>query len=551
MASHPQNRVYVGGAIFRSGVGSVPGWGIRTVGDRIDAVLPDALLREQATAATRLIELNGRFLSPGFIDAHYHPTVGGLEAGLCDLSGATSLDECLTTIAEYAEANPDLTWILGGGWSMDLFPGGTPLREQLDAVTGGRPASLANSDHHGYWVNTAALRIANVTADTPDPVGGRIERDATGRPTGTLHEAAGDLVNAHRPSVTDDELYEGLLRGEALALRLGVTGWQDALVGTSSVGPDNLPAYLRAAQQGSMRVRLNLALWWDRDRGFEQIEDLLERRRMVAQQAPWINASSIKLMVDGVAENFTAAVSEPYRDHHGHRTDNCGHSFIEPGQLNEIVQRIDAKGFQAHFHALGDRAVTEALDAIEHAQMMNGRSQNRHHLAHLQMIRMVDTTRFAQLDASANLQALWAQAEPQMLELTIPFLDHSLRDRQYPFGDLLRSGAHLAAGSDWPVSNASPLDAMQVAVTRRYMDGDGPALTPEQSLTLEQIWTAYTRGSAWVNHRERDTGALEAGSLADLAILDADPFALPADEISQVKVVETVIGGETVFGAED
>ena len=549
MSSEVRGRVYVGGSLFRSGIGSVPGWGIRTRGDRIEAVLPDEVLRREARAE-EVVELGGGLLSPGFVDAHYHPTVGGVEAGRCDLSEAASLEECLTLIAEYASAHPDVPWILGGGWSMDFFPGGLPHREQLDAVTGGRPASLANRDHHGYWVNSEALRRAGVTAATPDPVGGRIERDADGSPSGTLHEAAGDLVNALKPVISDEELAEGLLRGEQLALRFGITGWQDALVGQSSVGPDSFEAYLRAAEAGSMRVRLNLALWWDRDRGLEQIDDLIARRREVGERAPGVIARSVKLMVDGVAENFTAAVSQPYLDHAGHGTHNCGHSFIDPAQLKSIVQMLDAEGFQAHFHALGDRAVTEALDAIEHARTTNGRSDQRHHLAHLQMILIRDTQRFAELDATANVQALWAQAEPQMLELTMPFLDESLRDRQYPFGDLLRSGARLAAGSDWPVSSANPLEAMQVAVTRRYLEGDGPALTPEQSLTLEQIWTAYTRNSAWVNHREHDTGSLDVGKLADLAILDRDPFIGAAEEISAARVTETIIGGETVYRAE-
>lgn len=547
MPHTPESTVYVGGGLFRAGVGSVPGWGVRVDGDRISQVLPDAALRSGADASTRIVELDGRFLSPGFIDAHFHPTVGGVELGLCELSAASSADECLELIRAYADANPELPWIVGGGWSMDLFPGGNPRREDLDRVTGGRPAMLANRDHHGHWANTEALRLAGVTADTPDPAGGRIERDPDGSPTGSLHEAAGELVNRLRPVTTEEEIAAGLLRGQALAFSLGVTGWQDAIVGASSVGPDNLSAYLTTATDGRLKARIGMALWWDRDRGLEQIDELVARRAHVAETAPWLRASAVKIMVDGVAENYTAAVSSPYLDAHGHVTGNCGHSFIDPAQLKEAVQRLDAFGFQAHFHALGDRAVTEALDAVAHARAVNGWSDTRPHLAHLQMVTLADVSRFTALGATANLQALWAQAESQMLELTLPYLDPALRDRQYPFADLLHAGVTLAAGSDWPVSSAFPLDAMQVAVTRHGEGANAVRLLPEQSLSLERIWAAYTQGSAWVTHREHDTGALDPGKLADFAILDRDPFAGDVEDIATARVTTTVVGGTTVY----
>ncbi|MDR1833242.1 MAG: amidohydrolase family protein, partial [Propionibacteriaceae bacterium] len=201
-----------------------------------------------------------------------------------------------------------------------------------------------------------------------------------------------------------------------------------------------------------------------------------------------------------------------------------------------------------HFHALGDRAVTLALDAIAAARAANGSSDNRHHLAHLQMIRVEDVPRFAALGATATIQALWAQPEPQMRELTLPFLDPALRTRQYPFRDLLAAGAHLAAGSDWPVSTANPLEAMQVAVTRRDPESPGtPPLLPEQAIPLERVWTAYTAGSAWVCRREAETGSLAAGKLADLAILERNPFEADPMELPGVKVLATLVGGQEVF----
>ncbi|NII68227.1 amidohydrolase [Microbacterium ulmi] len=544
----PVTRIFVGGAIFREGAGSIPGWGVRIRGDRIDAVLPEGVLRAEADAETIVTELGGGLVSPGFVDAHFHPTIGGVEAGLCDLSAATTVDEVIAAIRAYAAAHPQLDWIVGGGWAMDLFPGGTPRAGLLDSIEPDRPVSLANRDHHGYWVNSAALRAAGITAETPDPVGGRIERDLDGSPSGTLHEAAADLVNALAPATTRDGLRDGLLRGQALAFSLGITGWQDARVDVDANGVDVLEAYLDADAAGELRAHASLSLWWDRDRGLEQLDELIARRERVHARGGRVRASTVKLMVDGVAENFTAAVSRPYLDAHGCATGNTGHSFIPADRLREIVRLLDENDFQAHFHALGDRAVTEALDAVAHARATNGDRGNRHHLAHLQMVRVQDAPRFAQLDATANLQPLWANAEAQLTELTLPFLHESLRDRQYPFHDLVAAGARLAGGSDWPVSSANPLEGMQVAVTRQYIVDPAEPLTPEQAVTLERIWTAYTAGSAHV-HGDADAGTLAAGLRADLVVLDRDPFARPANEISRSRVVETIVAGTTVHSA--
>ena len=539
--------LYVGGALFRAGVGSIPGWGVRVSGERIEAVLPDGVLLADRSPGDEVVDVRRGLISPGFIDAHLHPVIGGLDLQGCDLSPAASAEECLALVATYAAAHPEREWIIGAGWQVAWFPGGLPTAAMLDAVAPGRPVLLANADHHGHWASSAALRLAGVSAATPDPPGGRIERDAGGEPTGMLHEAAGDLVVDHCPEVTAEEVEAALLTGQRHALSYGITGWQDALVGRSGITPDNLGAYLSTRAAGTLKARVRLALWWQRDRGLEQIEEHVAHRALAAEAG--LDASSVKLMVDGVAENFTAAISRPYLDRCGHATDNDGHSFISAEMLRQAVAALDAEGFQCHFHALGDRAVTESLDAVEHALERNGVRSNRHHLAHLQMVQVRDVPRFARLGAAANVQPLWAQAEEQMIEHTLPYLDGSLRERQYPFGDLLAAGPVLAAGSDWPVSSVDPLSGIQVAVTRQDVADPRDPLLPEQALPLERAWTAYTSGSAWVNHLDHETGALVPGHLADLAILDGDPFAGDPHDIAGHRVIRTVIGGETVYQA--
>ena len=281
-----------------------------------------------------------------------------------------------------------------------------------------------------------------IDASTPDPADGRIEREADGSPAGTFHEGAGDLFADVRPPVDPDLAYDGLLRAQRELLALGITGWQDAMVGGSIGGvPDPIDAYRRALAEGELVVHVVGAQWWERSRGIEQVDEMTARREAVAAlgREDRLSLGTIKIMVDGVAENQTAAMLTPYRDAHGHDTHNHGLSFVDPELLQDYVTALDAAGFQVHFHALGDRAVREALDALDTARAANGATDGRHHLAHLQVVEETETARFAELDAVANIQALWATHEDQIDELTLPFLQDGAEARQYPFGDLVRA----------------------------------------------------------------------------------------------------------------
>ncbi|MEU5539148.1 amidohydrolase, partial [Streptomyces sp. NPDC020362] len=416
---------------------------VAVTGDRITAV-GHGELRELTGPRTEVVDLAGRLLLPGFQDAHVHPVPAGLELTQCDLSGTTTAEDTLAAVRAYAEAHPEREWILGGGWSMEAFEGGTPTKELLDAVVPDRPVYLPNRDHHGAWVNSRALELAGVDRNTPDPADGRIERDASGAPSGTLQEGAMQLVGRLTPPATTADRLAALLHAQRHLHALGITAWQDALIGDFLGMDDPAEAYLTAARDGSLTARVVGALWWDRERGAEQIPELVEKR--AASSHGRFRAGTVKLMLDGVAENHTAALLDPYLDRCGCATANRGKSFIDPDRLPAYVTELDALGFQCHFHALGDRAVRDALDAVEAARAANGPSDTRPHLAHLQVVHPDDVPRFARLGATANLQPLWAAHEPQMDELTIPFLGPERAAWQYPFGALLRSGARLAAG---------------------------------------------------------------------------------------------------------
>ena len=434
---------------------------------------------------------------------------------------------------------------------MSDFAGGCPSRELLDAVVPDRPALLSNRDGHGMWANSRALELAGIDASTPDPPDGRIERDASGAPQGTLHEGAAALVERLAPMPTPDEQLAGLLAAQEVMFSVGITAWQDAAVGALFGQPDSLPVYLQAQSSGQLRARVVGAQWWDRARGAEQVDELVARREEAA--AAGFRATSVKVMQDGVVENFTAGLLSSYLDACGTETGNRGLSFVDPAALKEHVTALDALGFQVHVHALGDRAVREALDAVAAARRANGPDGARHHLAHLQVVSPDDIPRFAELGVAATVQPLWAAHEPQMDELTIPFLGDERAALQYPFADLVAAGAHLAGGSDWPVSSPDPVLGAHVAVNRVLPGATGPAgepLVARNRLDLGTVLTAYTAGSAWVNGLEESTGRLEPGFLADLAVLDRDPFAGPPEEIASATVVATYLAGETVFRAD-
>jgi predicted amidohydrolase YtcJ len=541
--------VFTGGRVHTVDAARSRATAVAVRGERIVAVGHEEV-RELIGPRTDVIDLAGRLLVPGFQDAHVHPVGGGLELGQCDLTGAVTLEEYRRRIRAYADANPALPWITGGGWSMETFPGGTPTREQLDEVVPDRPVYLVNRDHHGAWVNTRALELAGVTAGTVDPADGRIERDAAGGPAGMLQEGAMRLVGELVPRPTADELVAALLRAQALLHSYGITAWQDAIVGGNPVTADAAPAYAAAVRDGSLTARVVGALWWDRTRGAEQIPELVEwRERLTGGR---LRATSVKIMQDGIAENHTAAMLGPYLTGCGCASTNAGISFVDPEALRAYVTELDAHGFQVHFHALGDRAVREALDAVEAARAANGWSGTRPHLAHLQVVHPDDVARFRTLGAVATVQPLWAVHEPQMDELTIPFLGAERAAWQYPFGDLVRAGTTLAAGSDWPVSSADPIQGMHVAVNRRPPGAaeDVPVFLPGQRLDLGTALAAYTAGSAYVNHLD-DTGTIEPGRLADLAVLDRDPFAGPPDEIAATRVLQTYVAGDRVYAAPD
>jgi len=509
---------------------------------RIVYIGNDAGAKDYIGPQTQVIDLKGRMVLPGMQDVHIHPISGGIEAIGCDLNAANTVEEYIAIIKKYADEHPNEPWIKGGGWSMASFgPGALARKETLDAIVPDRPVILYSRDGHTSWVNSRALEAAGITKDTPDPVDGRIDRDPkTGEPSGSLQEGASSLVASKAPPNTDQVRDDGLRYAIKMLNGYGITGIQDA-----SVDEDDLKTYQRLDGAGELSLHVVGSIWWERDEGLEQIENIKRLRSEYTKGR--VDASTVKIMQDGVLENYTGVVLDAYRLKG--KPDVHGIPMVEPEKLKQVVTQLDADGFQVHFHAIGDLAVRQALDAIEAAHAANGQLGHRHHISHIQLIHPDDQPRFRQLNVVANFQPLWAYADDYVTELTLPFISKQAATYMYPIASMEKAGAVVAFGSDWSVSTANPFEEMETAVTRMSSVGEPTEpFMPDERIRLPEALAAFTINAAYTNRDEKHTGSLEVGKFANLAVLDRNLFEIPATEISDTKVLLTLFEGKPVHG---
>jgi hypothetical protein len=494
--------------------------------------------RRLMDGSTVVADLGGKMVLPAFQDSHIHLVTGGVELGLCNLNGLRTKEEVFEKIKAYATANPGQDWVTGGGWDLPVFPQTNPRKEDLDSLVPDRPAALSSADGHSAWVNSRALALAGITKDTADPAGGRIERDPkTGEPTGTLRESAAGLVEKLLPELGLEDYIKGLRAGLRLANQFGIASIIEA-----SAGEKILDAYAALDRSAELSVRVLASLHVDTGKGTAEVERLIKMRR--AYRGARLKSTAAKIFADGVMEPHTAALLEPYID----RPSDRGAPLLEPEAFNTLAAALDAADFQIHVHAIGDRAIRMSLDALEAAGRANGFRDMRHHIAHLELIDPADVPRFKRLGVAANFQTLWAYADPYITDLTIPILGPSRSRWLYPIGSVAKTGAIIAGGSDWSVSSMNPLEAIQVAMTRRGPDDPpGDAWIPEEKVDLETMLRAYTINGAWLSHDEITRGSLEPGKAADLIVLGRDLFKIPASEVGRVKVLLTLLDGRPVF----
>ncbi len=531
----------LGGSVYTVAASASRAEAVAVTGGRIVAVGSDHEIRELIGVATDVVELEGQTVLPGFQDAHIHFAHGGMAAQTCDLFESTSPEQHAEVVVAYAAAHPVAPWIVGGGWSMDDFGGAMPTAALLDAVVPDRPIVLETRDGHTSWVNSRALELAGISAGTPDPAGGVIDRDAAGIPSGTLQETAMRLVTRLLPEPSAADWERAIRDAQRTLHALGITACQEASLDEMLFAP-----YRALAERGALTMRTEGNLLWSDDADDDLIDALLERR--ARGTIGRLRIRGAKLFQDGVVESKTAAMLDAYRDADGTVTEAFGVSLIEPERLRRIVRLLDRHRFQVHLHAIGDRAVRESLDALEGAAEVNGRRDARHHLAHVQFVAAADVPRFGDLGVIANVTPYWAVSSGYVRDLTLPFVSPEAGATMYPFGSILRAGGRLAFGSDWNVSTPDPLLQVEVAVTRKRpgCDGDDPLL-PHETLSLDQAIAAATMGSAFVNHLDGETGSLEPGKLADIVVLDRDLFDRGAGAIGEARVATTLVEGEVVY----
>jgi predicted amidohydrolase YtcJ len=530
-----------GGAVFTADAANPTASAVAVRGGRIVYVGDDEGVGRFIGAATRTIEIGSGMVLPGFHDSHVHIVAGGLRLTACDLSSDGTVEAVAVRIAACARDNPSSAWVSGGGWQLGVFPNADPTRAQLDAIVPDRPAFFRSADGHSGWANSRALAAAEVTAATPDPQGGRIERDPTSHePTGTLRETAAILVARLVPPPGEADMRAAILRAIAIASSWGITSVHDA-----NVSEPMLAAYLALAKDNVLNARVSAAaganlLMTDASEvpaEVARIERLREQYRGTR-----LRVTAAKLGVDGALESRTAALLEPYVG------GDLGSTVMQPEIFAATVLELDRKGIQAHVHVIGDRAARIALDAFAAARAANGADGPMHQMAHLQLVHADDIPRFGPLRVAANIQGLWAYHDEETVALVDPAIGPERVGRLYPYGSLERAGATLVGGSDWSVTSMNPLPAIEVAITRRgARQPAGPAWLPQEVVSLDAMLMAYTINGARLQLQEDEVGSITVGKAADLVVLNRDIRSIPAVDINTARVLHTFIDGAQVY----
>ena len=511
---------------------------IALVGGRVAAVGSAEEMAPYLEGATVYDLPAGALVLPGFQDSHNHLIWSATEArdvGLWEVVDRDGVQEAIA--AADIGSMPEGAWIRGAGWDIAAFPDGNAAL--LDELTGDRPMFISAVDGHSGWANSAALKAAGIDAETKDPEGGRIERDAAGNPTGLLRESAMELVSKLLPEYPHSQVDAGFETAQAEALSYGITAIIDP-----SAEDWMLDGYKRADAAGKLALRVEAAVKIEAEEGADGVARVLQAQKDYA--SPHLKVTSVKLFVDGVIETGTAALLEAYAG-----SNERGDLLFTPEQIGAIAVEADKAGLQLHAHAIGDRAVRTALDAYEAAQKANGARDSRHQITHLELIDPADIPRFKELGVLANIQALWAYPDTYIVDLTEPKIGPERSEWLYPFGALKQAGATIVGSSDWSVSSMNPLQAIQTGVTRQDIeDAEGRVLTPQHRLDVMDMLKAYTVNGAYAAFDEAQSGTLTVGKRADVVVLDRDITTIPATEIASGKVLATLIDGVAVYQDE-
>jgi len=492
---------------------------------------------------SEIIDLVGQMLLPGFHDSHVHILTGIMDEDECDLLRIPTAEEVAVKLKECTELAGigDDKWIIGGGWGEWLWPEANPQKGLLDILFPDRPVYLESSFGHAAWVNSKAMEVIGIDADTPSPDAGVIERDPeTGEPSGTLRDAATLLVKNRLPPLSLDQQTNRVRAAVDYAHSFGITA-----VIEPGVDEELLAPILNLSDTAGLDMRAVMSVSpinWSPGTFDDGVFAFLEGREQWRREN--IEVDSVKVYMDGVIEYGTSPLLEPYEDEHY----GSGEFFYEQEDVDRYFQYFDEIGLQIHVHAIGDAAIRRALNGFEAMRAANGMSDNRHQIVHLQLIHEDDRPRFGELNIGAVFQSLWAYPDPAALELDVPMLGKERTWQMYPIKSIQGAGGRIVGGSDYFVTDINPLLAIETAVTRQNpWTNDGLVLNADERVDLATMIEAYTINGAYQMKLDDVQGSIEVGKRADLVVLDRNLFEIPASEISEAKVMMTIFNGKTVY----
>ena len=490
---------------------------------------------------TAVVDLGGRLVLPGFFDSHCHPAYGAAEQ-LFDvvLNGLKSVGEYQKAIRDFAARHPDAKFIKGRGWKNTQFGKTGPDKKIIDEIIPNVPVALDDEGGHATWVNSLTLKLAGITKKTKNPRGGVIERDPkTGGATGTLREGAARLVEHLFPDYTVEQLMQAIEAYQKMAATFGITTTHDA-----DLGDNDFNAYKSLEKENRLAMRFRASLFVNPRKGLEQVGRLIAER--AKNSGPLFQANGAKIYIDGVIEGSTGFLKEPYQHLPGFR----GEPRWDVDKLNQMCAELDKNKFQIHVHSIGDAATAMTLDAFAYAIAKNGKRDSRNLITHIQLVAPEDILRFRELGAVAVPQPYWFMKDDYYYNLQVPYLGLKRADDEYPMESFFKAGVTVASASDYAVTiPCDPLHAIQTGITRSVLGVTDPKeiLWPEERATLDQMIASFTINGAYANFLENTTGSIEAGKMADLIVLDQNLFFMPADKISEVKVILTLFEGKKVF----
>lgn len=509
---------------------------VAVLGDRIVAVGSNTEVDAWRAPHTHVIDAGGKLLLPGFNDAHVHFVSGGMQLDNIQLNDATTPEEFARRIGERARVTAKGEWIVGGNWDETKWnPPNMPTKELIDAVTPDTPVFVSRYDGHMGLANSVALRLAGITAKTPDPPGGTIVRDAQGNPTGALKDAATDYIDKVIPPLTHDQRLKIVKRALAHAASVGVTSVQHMVASN-----EDIAVYSELLQRDELTTRIYVAP------SITHVDDLAKLGIGHAFGGPYLRIGALKAFADGSLGSGTAYFYEPFLNQ-GNNRGLLSDEMQPISLMRDRYMKADAAGLQICTHAIGDEGISTILDLYSELIKKHGEADRRLRIEHAQHMGAKDFERFAQLHVIASVQPYHAIDDGRFAESHI---GHDRASRTYAFRTFLDHGVRLAFGTDWEVAPLDPLLTVYAAVTRATLDGKNPnGWFPEQKLSVAEAIEAYTMGSAYAEFQEKEKGSITPGKLADMVLLSDDIFSIVPEKIREVRVLKTFVGGRLVFDA--